>query len=315
MRNLTWLLMLGWFFAVAAVAAPPPQDSTRDLSWAFPVPPEGVTREDDPGPRHVPGSTRTYTQKQIDDAGNAPDWFPDEHAPMPRVVQHGSGPVVPACAMCHLASGSGHPESADLTGLPVSYVMRQVAEFKSGARKDYSRMAAIAQGLSEEDARLAAEWFATLKPVPWTRVVEADTVPKSILRGRMRFPAPGGGTEPIGNRIIILPEDPERTHSRDPHSGFIAYVPPGSIARGEALVTTGAGKTIACGACHGGALRGLGEVPRISGVSPIYIFRQLHDIKHGTRSGVWTELMKPVVASLSEDDMLAIAAYLTSRGP
>jgi cytochrome c553 len=36
-------------------------------------------------------------------------------------------------------------------------------------------------------------------------------------------------------------------------------------------------------------------------------------MQHGERHGVWTELMKPVVAKLTADDMLAIVAYTASR--
>jgi hypothetical protein len=139
--------------------------------------------------------------------------------------------------------------------------------------------------------------------------LETDTVPKTFVNdGRMRLPLPNGDTQPLGDRIIILPEDVSRTLSRDPHSGFVAYVPIGSIARGETLVTTGgSSKTIPCA--------GTGEVPSIWGFSPIYIFRQLYGIQAGTRTGSRTQLMKAVVAHLNEDDMVAIAAYLASRTP
>ncbi|MEJ1971286.1 MAG: hypothetical protein WDM96_01815 [Lacunisphaera sp.] len=43
--------------------------------------------------------------------------------------------------------------------------------------------------------------------------------------------------------------------------------------------------------------------------------RQLFDMKSGRRTGKRIELMKPVVAHLSPDDMLAIAAYLAARAP
>ena len=56
----------------------------------------------------------------------------------------------------------------------------------------------------------------------------------------MRMPLPGAGDEPIGKRIIELPQDPAGAESRDPHSGFIAYVPKGSIAKGKEFVTTAA---------------------------------------------------------------------------
>jgi cytochrome c553 len=55
-------------------------------------------------------------------------------------------------------------------------------------------------------------------------------------------------------------------------------------------------------------------VPGIAGRSPSYIMRQLWDIQQGTRKGVWSPLMKQVVAKLSPDDMLNLAAYVASLG-
>ena len=98
--------------------------------------------------------------------------------------------------------------------------------------------------------------------------------------------------------------------------GFVAHVPTGSIKKGETLVTSGAGgKTIICAICHGAELKGLGDVPPIAGRSPMYVYRQLNDIKIGTRSGAMTPLMKAVVDKLTDDDMISIAAYLVSRTP
>jgi cytochrome c553 len=265
--------------------------------------------------KNVPGSTKTYTESRIDDF-NPPDWFPEEHPPMPPVVQHGNGKSVRACAYCHLASGLGYPQSANLTGLSVSYMMGQLADFKSGARKAPA-MPLVAQDLSENDLRQAADWFASLKPSVWIKVVETDSVPKSfIYTDGTRLPLTSGATEPLGNRVIELPQDPSRTLSQDPHSGFIAYVPVGSIAKGETLVVTGgAGRTTPCAICHGQTLKGLGDVPKIAGRSPSYIFRQIRAIQRGERAGVGAELMKPVVANLNEDDIVAIAAYVSSRAP
>lgn len=121
-----------------------------------------------------------------------------------------------------------------MTGFTADYIVQQMADFKSGVRKDAARMNGIAKAVSDEESRQAAEWFAALKPAVWTKVIEADTVPKTVVaQGRMRFAQPGGGTEPIGNRIITVPQDEARARSRDPRSGFIAYVPPGSIAKGK----------------------------------------------------------------------------------
>jgi cytochrome c553 len=178
-------------------------------------------------------------------------------------------------------------------------------------------MIPIARGLDEEDFKAAAEYFTSLKIPIWYQVVETATVPKSYLgNGAMRLPVEHGGTEPIGNRIIELPQDDESAESRNPRVGFVAHVPPGSIKTGEAIVTTGAdGKTLPCATCHGPNLKGLGDVPPIIGRSPMYIYRQLNDIKIGTRNGAMVPLMKGVVEKLTDGDMIAIAAYLVSRGP
>jgi cytochrome c553 len=131
----------------------------------------------------------------------------------------------------------------------------------------------------------------------------------------MRLPAKDGGTEPLGDRIIEVPQNEEDVVYRDPRSGFVAYVPKGSIAKGEALVMTGGGKTMPCATCHGRNLQGSGEVPGIAGRHPNYIVRQLWDIQNGERGGDSAMLMQPVVEKLTNDDMLALAAYIASRKP
>ena len=296
----------------AAVFAAEPQH------WAYPINVEKpiAPGAEAPGAVQVPGSARSYTYAQIDDLLNPPDWFPDSHAPAPNVVMKGAGKTVLACGACHLMSGMGHPESSHLAGLPKEYILRQLADFKRGTRKDPTRMNGIAKDLSDEDAEQAAAWFSALKPIAWTKVVETDTVPTSYIgKGRMRFAEDGGGSEAIGSRIIELPQDPINAARRDPRSGFIAYVPKGSIARGEALVKSGGGKTAPCGVCHGLQLKGLGETPPIAGFSPLYVYRQLHSVQTGARGGPSAGMMQSVVGRLDESDMIAIAAYLGTLAP
>jgi cytochrome c553 len=155
-----------------------------------------------------------------------------------------------------------------------------------------------------------------MKWTPWIRVVETSNVPKTRLAGGMYLTLEGNEKEPLGQRIIETPVNAEDTEVlRNPRSGFIAYVPVGSIKKGEAMVTTGAGKTTQCAVCHGADLKGLGPVPGIAGRSPSYLVRQMYDMQQGARNGQWTSLMKPVVAKLTNDDMLAIVAYTASRMP
>jgi cytochrome c553 len=287
--------------------------------WAYPEtpPPQQL---DDTVMKAVPGSSKQYTQKQIDDPFNPPDWFPDEHPPMPQIVAHGgTKPAGRACALCHLPSGDGHPESASLAGLPDAYFRRQMESFKTGIRSNVRSgvMIAMAQVLSPEEVQSAAEYYTKLKPTPgYNKLVETDTVPKSAVgAGGMRFASPGDEKEPIGNRIINLPNDETEAKLRDPHSGFTDYVPPGSVVKGQALASGGNGKTVACSLCHGPDLRGNGSVPGITGRTATYIFRQLNDIQSGARNGLGVAFMKPAVANLTQDDMISLAAFLEMRNP
>jgi len=316
MRRIVWVLAVALLYMFSVGVASQQQPTTADMSWAFPLSIEKPFPAD-PAPKRVPGSTKTYTQEQIDDLLNPPDWFPDQHPTPPQGIVKGRGGAM-ACGACHLMSGLGHPESSDLTGLTVPYIVQQMLDFKSGARKDPTgkRMNGIASEVSDEDARIAAEYIAALPRRPFQKVVEANMVPKTFLgNGRMRFVEPGGAMEPIAGRIISVPEDQDRARMRDPSSGFISYVPVGSIARGKELVETGGGRTITCGLCHGLDLRGQGSAPRLAGMHPIYTVRQLQWFKDGTRKGVDATFMFPPVARLTNDDIVAISAYLASLAP
>src|SRR6185312_3530821 len=183
---------------------------------------------------------------------------------------------------CHISNGAGHPESCDVAGLTVAYIREQFEEFKNGNRRG-ARAASIipvAKAITDEEIGVAVEYYAALKPVAdWTDVVEVQTVPKTrVSPTYMRFAIENAGEEPLGDRIIELPKAPERAELRDSRFGFIAHVPRGSIARGKALVTGGE-KTAPCGSCHGSDLSGSGDIPRLIGRSPSYLFRQLNDIK------------------------------------
>jgi cytochrome c553 len=175
-------------------------------------------------------------------------------------------------------------------------------------------MLPIVKAITDDEIRIAADYYAALSPVAgWTEVVETDTVPKTrVSPTYMRFAIEGAGTEPLGQRIIELPKAPERAELRDSRFGFIAHVPPGSIAAGKALVT-GGGKIPSCGTCHGNDLKGNDTVPHIVGRSPSYMFRQMYDVKNGSRTGPYAALMKEVVANLNDWEMLAIAAYLAAQ--
>lgn len=251
---------------------------------------------------------------------------------MPEIVAHGrqsANPTIAACSQCHQTNGKGRPENAPVAGMPYDYIVQQLTEFRKGNRKtsdprktNTGTMAGFARAMTDEEIKQAATWFSSTPFTPWVKVVESSTVPKARPAGGLFLKLEGAeaGEEPIGDRILEVPEDGHQTeYLRNPHSGYVAYVPPGSLKKGEALVqngTTAAGsKVTACTACHGADLHGLGPVPPLAGRSPSYIARQLYDMQHGNRKGAWTALMAPVVGNLNPEDLLAAAAYLASLKP
>lgn len=311
----------------AAIAAERPD-------WAFFVPATEQPLKPDSPPGNdtgkrwtTPGSSRSYSTAELHDVLNPPDWYPDEHPPMPdsvaRGTSDGNGPPVLPCALCHLPNGAGHVESASLAGLPAEYIARQFADWHSGARRIAVGNASTVRFLSglkrrytQDEIVAAARYYAGLKPRRWIRVVETASVPRSAVDPEtlMRLPATGA-KEPIGNRIVELPENVRALLSRDSHCGFVAYVPKGSIAAGRVLVTKGGGRTIACASCHGADLNGVANVPPLAGRPPTYLVRQLWAYGSGERGGASAAPMQLVAAKLTPNDMLAIAAYLASRPP
>jgi cytochrome c553 len=322
MRKWTGVLTLALLSAAALAAQAP---AGKDLGWAFPTAAMVVNKPPMPekefeGQLTIEGTGKSFTMAQLENLTAPPDWFPAEHAPAPRVVTDGTVNKGFACGSCHLMNGLGHPESGDIQGLTAEYFIQTMKDFKSGKRKDPIRMTAIAQATSDEDSAAAAEWFASLKPptTPWVKVIEQNTVPKTYLgQGRMLFidPEAKGATEPIGNRIITLPMDIKRARLRDPRpgAGFNALVPVGSVAKGKALAETGGGgKTVECAVCHGQGLKGLGNIPRLANVHPIYLVRQLYNFQTGANASTNSALMKRVVAKLTDEDIVNLAAYAAS---
>jgi cytochrome c553 len=321
MQAFVALLILA--FASALPAGVLAQSKEGPPEWAYPVNPPGLKPPPDDGNlRRVPGSTAAFTLTQIRDRYFSPVWYPEEHPPQPEVVARGRKPDVAACGFCHRADGPGGPENANLAGLPAAYIVQQSADFKTGARKssvpkrNIDQKLAMFQAATDAEVAAAAAYFSALKPRTIIKVVETDTVPKTFVTANHLAAVKTGETEPIGQRIIEVPEDLERFMIRDTHAVFIAYVPLGSIEKGRALATSGGGgKTVPCGICHGPDLKGRGPIPGIAGRSTNYTVRQLYDFKHGSRAGTGSALMKPSVEKLSVEDMLVLAAYIASLTP
>jgi cytochrome c553 len=88
------------------------------------------------------------------------------------------------------------------------------------------------------------------------------------------------------------------------------------LARGEALATKGdlAHEIPACANCHGPSFTGMEPgIPGLLGLRTTYISAQLGAWRYGTRTAAAPDCMQIVAGHLSEDDVKALAAWLSSR--
>lgn len=318
------LRLPGMVLAACLIAASAPTLALEPPAWAYPFnPPDYQPPPDDGVARRVPGSEVTYPLGQTRNPFFAPDWHPGEHPPMPAIVAQGRRPDTLACGFCHRATGSGGPENANITGLPFDYIVQQLRDYRSGARSTampqrlpQKFMISASKNLTDDEIRQAAAYFSALKPRRSIRVIETDSVPRPVVVNWTWVDPASGVREPIGRRIVEVPEHLEQFELRDPRATFIAYVPPGSLARGEALVSGKRPDLVsACASCHGADLRGMTVAPPIAGRSASYAMRQLYEFKSGLRTAGNAALMRPVLEKLDGDDLLAIVAYLASLAP
>src|SRR5580704_7436726 len=164
---------------------------------------------------HLPDSRASYTEAQLFDQFAVPDWHPHDHPPLPDVVAHGVKPQVYACGYCHLANGRGRPENASLAGLPREYMLQQLADFKSGARRvawphsnaPSDAMIQVASHVSGPDAAAAVAYFSSLTLTQRSHVIEGDSVPAFKVTGWTYVPLPGARHVRLGERLLEIAPD------------------------------------------------------------------------------------------------------------
>jgi cytochrome c553 len=312
-------------FAHAQTAPQAPDPEFRAaMAWVFPKAhspdpsASGLARKPRPEPNEivrVPGSTQSYTRAQLDADDSFPDWFPHDHPPAPRIVMHGKSGFPLPCADCHMPNGQGDITSPALAGLPRAYIIEQITAFRQGARSTPLVMTREARAISDADLDLASSYFSKLAYDPRLRVIETATVPKTHWVDFVLVPNRNGAREPIGERIIETSTDIASHIVGDYHVGNVAWVPPGSIARGAVIASKGTGKALPCESCHGPALRGTGDIPPLAGRSPAYIVRELIRFRLGQRTNPGAAPMRLEASGLTLKDMIDVAAYAASRKP
>ncbi len=318
-----WLWVIGlktwgtaWLLAAAIGAAALAADR-GDVDWAYPgAGPPAPAAKVVAQPHALPGSKRRFSDARLADLFRAVDWWPERHSPAPAPVSQGRQPHVMACGYCHLPSGEGRPENAALAGLPADYIVQQMADMKSGARKSAVRgwgpsvrMMEIAAAATPSEVAAAAAYFSKARFISRVHVVESATI-TGLEADKFVYRKSGRALMDLGERIVEGPDDFSRFELRDNTVSYTAYVPPGAIARGRRLAKTTAQP---CASCHGPHFEG-GQGPPLAGRSPTYLFRQLHAFKTGVRTGPEVQPMQAVTAGLTTRDMIDLAAFMAVQG-
>jgi cytochrome c553 len=308
--------------ATAREIAPQMAQPPAQFAWAYPIGPTGLPRPDPAATFTAQGAdpSMKLTMRQINDAFGPPDWFPKEHAPLPQIVGHGRAPHIPACTLCHLPNGGGHPESASVAGLSEAYIIEQMHAFRDGERTNIRAPAMIEMALdiSDQELREAARYYARIPRAQqkWIRVVETSHAPANhIGPGGARFFDKGAETVPVAPDMIYEVAESEEVELRSAHTGFVDYVPVGSLAKGRIVAMGNRGQMRSCGSCHGDDYRGHEDAPRLAGRSAYYLIRQLADMRSGVRKGAALGRMKEIIGKLSDADILNVSAYMASRAP
>ena len=254
MRNHVRLLVVALFLVPVIGAKPPQRDKPNRVppQWAYglktplgspaseePVPtPTDKLAQDDGKVIRLPGSPVSYTLTQMRTQGPV-DWYPGDHPKMPEIVAQGRKPNIQACVSCHYTNGKGDPANATIESLPFDYFVQTMEDFKSGKRKSADprkynapNMIAYAKAMTDDEIKETAKYFGAIPLKSWVKVIESKTVPKTrLVAAGLYFPMEGNETEPLGDRLIEMPETPEAFIYKNPRSNAVAYVPVGSILR------------------------------------------------------------------------------------
>ena len=134
--------------------------------------------------------------------------------------------------------------------------------------------------------------------------------------GRRKYP-------PMNYLLEFLPDSYLKTMADYFASAQPPFPPPAipdvsaaMLARGEALATEGdpAHQIPACANCHGPSFTGMEPaIPGLLGLRATYIGAQLGAWRYGTRTATAPDCMQIVAGHLTEDDVKALTAWLSSR--
>lgn len=184
-----------------------------------------------------------------------------------------------ACSACHGPTGvSASPMFPNIAGQNDAYIIKQLQDFKSGARTD-AMMAPMAANLSDEDMADLAAHFSGLPSANEQAAALASQ----------------GGSDTDTSTVVSVAGNVD----------IVSSTPAAAIYAGD--VASGKEKSAVCAACHGADGNSLAAIyPSLAGQSANYLTKQLADFKSGDRQD---PVMAGMVAGLTQEDMKDLGAF------
>lgn len=261
------------------------------------------------------------------------------------IYKNGSGDSVMACIACHGEKGEGMSTNPRLAGQFPRETIKQLKYYKNGDRKD-DMMAPIAAAMTDEQMSAVAAYVAAIDNVAPPALTPADPGATLVNSCNKCHGVDGVGTNPMFARLGAQSEEYLVTQLKEFRSGtrggkeakvfmysvakklsdqdivslahFYSVKPAGAplpgnadvIAAGELIYKNGVGDTVmACYACHGEKADGFSLNPRLAGQFPRETIKQMANYKTADRKD---DMMAPIAAGLSDEQVKAVAAYLSS---
>ncbi|GAB6139299.1 c-type cytochrome [Methylosoma difficile] len=185
-----------------------------------------------------------------------------------------------ACASCHGPAGNSMMGTfPKLAQQHASYLVKQLAAFKNGTRKD-PMMSGMAMGLSDDDMADIAEYYAEQK-------ISANAEP-------------------------VLSKDDDDDEDEQPAADAAKpKTMPELMAQGADLYRNGdlAREVSACIACHGPAGDGNqpAAFPMLKSQHPEYLIKTLNDYKSGARATNPDNIMRMIAKKMTDEEIKAVA--------
>ena len=225
------------------------------------------------------------------------------------------------CASCHGVDGDTPvlPLYPRLAGQDAQYLLQQMQDIASGARNNglAMTMRVSAGDISESEWQAIAAYLAT---VDNSTAVAADLEIRQRFDDYNRAVITGGfaaaqTTTLDGGLTVDGDFRKGKLNKNTLPTDTLFYAESqlfSAVAEGMALYTAKG-----CLGCHGaeGRKPPIPGYPSVAGQSVRYAFKQMQDIRDGTRQNGQVSLMEAIVSGLSDDELKAIAGYLASLKP